>query len=203
MDRVANAHGSVEATDQWCLSDEVMELLLAFAALTVGAKHKQLSPAAAASRASSSSSRRRGRGSSTATAAGGVPASHAALLTAVSPAPEQTHREYRHNSSASGFGSFSSCGDSLLHRDLLAALNGLAAVLTRRDELLTQLLQGSRAAGSAAAAAVTPGGSSSSSSSDYGVRTVVPRELQLLLPLLLTVIEAMLLLPQRSHNIIP
>jgi hypothetical protein len=32
---------------------------------------------------------------------------------------------------------------------------------------------------------------------------VVPRELQLLLPLLLTVIEAMLLLPQRSHNIIP
>jgi hypothetical protein len=31
----------------------------------------------------------------------------------------------------------------------------------------------------------------------------VPRELQLLLQLLLTIIEAVLLLPQRSHNILP
>jgi hypothetical protein len=215
--RVTGGHMSV--TDQWCFSDEVTELLLAYAALTVGAKHKLLCPATAASKAkssssssSSSSSKRRDKTSKTATpqaaAAGGVPANHVTLLTAVSPVlEEQTHRQYPQQPSASGFGSFSSCGDNLLHRDMEAALGGLLAVLERREELLTQLQQGSRAATNAAAAATMPGSSSSSSSSSQVgvtaagrvVRSAVPRELQLLLPLLLTVIEAMQLLPRHSH----
>jgi hypothetical protein len=199
--------------EQLCSSEEVMQLLLAFTALSVGAAHKLVAattPKAASRRSSSSSSKRQGGGkhSSTAAAAaaGEVPASHLDLLAALSsPLHKQISRQYARNPNAGDYGSFKSDSvEQAQHRAVLV-LNGLYSVFKLREELLD-----GGDVGATLLEAMGEDGSSSSSSSIASSSfhaavggTVVPREQQLLMPLLLTLVDYMQLMPGTGQGVVP
>jgi hypothetical protein len=189
----------------WCSSDDVVQLLLAFTALSVGAAHKKLTAAGSGAATSSDStsagsSKHNNRRSSTAAAplaADDVPASHLQLLAALSPSlHQQISRRNVLTPGADEFGSFN-CNESAEgdEQHAIRLLTGLMCVLAvRRDILKNSNLVRRPVAGN-----------SSSSSMPSGAKlqcnAVVPREQQLLLPLVLTVLELSLLLPAPQQGV--
>jgi hypothetical protein len=206
--------------EQLCSSAEVFQLLLAFTALSVGAAHKLIAAAApkAASRHSSSSSSssstmHRSKHSSTAAAAAGNPASHLDLLAAVSPPLHKLiSRQHARTHTAGDYGSFKrDSAEQAQHYARLVA-PGIYTLYKLRDEFIrggdvvTSLLA-AVAADHAAFTAISNndnGGSSAFSSTRASAGdTAVPRQEQLLLPLLLTMMEYTQLMPEPRHGVIP
>jgi hypothetical protein len=214
-----------------CSSDEVVQLLLAHAALTVGGTHKKVAADAAgptAGRHTSSNSNSRKSGSSSrsaaaalaAPAAGDVPASHLQLLAALSPPlHKQLGRQYRDTPTADNYGSFNMHSMDAAEQQAELVIVILFNLLSDRERAIKEgRLEGGR---STAMAAATGASSSSSSGSDHNQssvtrtvqpaaaaagaaqKTVIPCEQQLLLPLALTVIELLLLLPAPSQGVLP
>jgi hypothetical protein len=196
---------AVQIANSWCKSDEVMQLLLAFAALQVGAAHKYLAAAAASSapagpssRGSSSSSsgklagRRKAAAAAAAVpAASAVASSHLPLLGAVSP----LLRQYVE---AEGYGSFYIADSQILQDLAYKMLDGLYSVIVKRAQPLNVTV--------AMAASGLSGSSSTSSSTVTGVNmliTAVPQQQLLLVPLVLTVVELLLLLPAAAQRVMP
>jgi hypothetical protein len=202
----------------WSTNDAVVELLLAYTALSVGAAHKKLAAAdsgattrsnrsSSSNGSSTTSSKQSGRRAST--AASKVPDSHVRLLAAVSPPlHDQLSRRYIDNGTASRLGSFNSIGSiEKVEQIALIVLCGLMDVLFLRGYILKNAkpIPGTtiHLPGRARAATGSSSSSSSSPTSAASVRgkPVVPRERQLLLPLALTVIELLLLLPAPQHGV--
>jgi hypothetical protein len=188
---------------QWCSSDDVLQLLLALTALSVGAAHKKLAAAGSGaatsgnctsmrSSSSNGSSKHSGRRSSTAAAL--------QLLVALSPPLlEQLSRRYVRTPGASDFGSFNSNHSAEEDQQhAVRVLSGLMHVLMVRSEMMKNSNMLRRAAASSSSS------STSNVASLWGLSrciTVVPGEQQLLLPLVLAVIELLLLLPAPQHGV--
>jgi hypothetical protein len=102
---------------------------------------------------------------------------------------------------ASDYGSFNMDSVEQAENRAVLVINGLAAVLSMRGDLLHD--KSSTAAARAAAMAASSSSSAGGSSSPPAGATVVPHEQQLLLSLLLTVAEYMLLLPAPSQGVLP
>jgi hypothetical protein len=225
-----------------CSSDEVVQLLLAHAALTVGGTRKKVAADAAgptAGRHTSSNSNSRKSGSCgrsaaaaaaaaaalAAPAAADVPASHLQLLAVLSPPlHKQLGRQYPNTPTADNYGSFNMHSMDAAEQQAELVIVNLFNLLSDHERAIKEgQLEGAQ---SAAMAAATGASSSSSSSSGSGSdhnqssvtrtvqpaaaaaaaaaqKTVIPREQQLLLPLALTVIELLSLLPAPSQGVLP
>jgi hypothetical protein len=161
---------------EWCLDDAVLQVLLVHIACMAGSWHK--------CKGSSSSSNRHVARSPTSAA---VPASHEALLAALSPALQQLDW-------------------SLMPEVFGGAETGAAASLVIQKELrgldaLVEVRAAQLMKTAAAAATAQPSSSSSSNSSrDAAIGTVVPRAEQLLPPLLLTLLELAQLQPTSDNT---
>jgi hypothetical protein len=198
---------------QLCSSEEVLQLLLAYTALSVGAAHKLMAATApkAASRHSSSSSRssssssKRGRSHSStaaaAAAAADIPASHLDLLASVSPPlHKQISRQHARNPAAEDYGSFQRGNVKQAHLTARLVLMGFLSVLKLPIELPTT--PGVTAAGRKHNSGSSSLSYASSSIHTAASETVIPREQQLLLPLLLTLIEYMQLMPEPQQGVV-
>jgi hypothetical protein len=143
-------------------------------------------------------------------AAADIPASHLDLLAAVSPPLyKQISRQYARNRIAEDYGSFEY--SSIEHVQVFGSLqlHGLCRVFDVREQLMRASFAeaGSAAASADISSSSSSSGSSSSSSSAAGpsraVPTLVPRQQQLLPPLLLTLAEFALLLPDLNMAVVP
>jgi hypothetical protein len=214
-------HRPLAVNMQLFCSEEVLQLLLAFTAVSVGAAHKMAAAdtsRAARRRSSSSSSSKRGGQHSSATtaaaaAAADIPASHLDLLAAVSSAlHKQLSRQYAFHPAAEDYGSFKLASTELREDHAGLVMKGLYCVLGTRGKMQ----EDDYAAKLAALMEQQDSSSSSSSSSSGGSSaallgsliagfpsTVLPREQELLLPLLLTLVEHTTLFPAPNQGVLP
>jgi hypothetical protein len=202
------------AADQLCSSDEVVQLLLLFTALSVGAAHKRVAAAANKDRRSSSSSSKRSSSrsgtaaASAAPAAADVPASHLELLAALSPPMrKQVSSQYKDTLRAEDYGSFNTDTVTGAERQADLVLNGLLVVLRWRQQLLNGVSPAAEIAEALAGGSSSSNGSGGNASNRTALlaarTTVVLHEQQLLPPLVQTLAEYMLLLPAPSHGVVP